>query len=102
MKLGQILFLLPLKIGLQCIYCNKHLYYLILNCTTRQKSDGGRTSDNAVILRDNTGSDSLIDIIISLESNLHPAEEDHYTLKTNEVFYYFSGVQALCLHTEPG
>lgn len=81
--MGKILFLPPLKLGIQCIYCNNHLYYLILNSTVRPWSDWGKTTDNAIILRDNTGSDILIDIIISLDSNLHSSEEDHYTLKTN-------------------
>lgn len=49
----------------------------------------GKTSDNAIILRDNTGSDILIDIIISLESNLHLSEEDHCILKKNPTSWYF-------------
>lgn len=83
MKLGKILFLPPLKLGLQCIYCSKRLCYLILNCTMMPGSDGEKISDNAIILRYNTGSDILIDIIIWLESNLHPSDENLYALKTS-------------------
>lgn len=91
-KLSKILFLPPLKIGFQCIYCNEELYYLILNCTTRPRIDGGKTSDSAIILRDNTGSDILIDIIISLESNLPPSRLKRTTIHSKLMLMFYVGL----------
>lgn len=49
----------------------------------RPQGSGGKKSDSAITMRDNAGAGILIAIIISIEGNLHPFEEDHYTLKTD-------------------
>lgn len=82
---GKILFLTPLKGGLQRSYCNKHLCHLMLNRVIKPQSSGGQKGDSAISMRDNTGADIMIDII-SVGGNLHPSEEDYYRFKTMLMF----------------